>query len=242
MVAYRHAVTNIGSTPDVKEISAYSSHGWSIGLFAADGATLLADSNHNGTADTGQLQAGQSTSIVIKMSVPPWIQRGTEDLITVLAGSAAAAEPANSDTARDETTVNGVITVSVSTPSIDFRTVSPTGSLEPGLTDMSSSTDDLGAYYVKSEAVRVTVSSNSAWTGDVRAQENTGTASTIRIADGDLQWHLDGDQGWIPFDASSNFARGSAGTSSYGYDYRLHVAWEDDPGSFASVVTYNVTQ
>lgn len=240
---YRHTVTNLGATLDVKEIVASSSLEWPVTIFAADGTTPLIDSNQNGTVDTGPIGPGQSTDIVIKVAVPLGAMRGTRDVTTITASSASNPGPTGSATASDTTTVNGVITLSLSTSTVAFGSVSPAGSLEAGTTDTSSTEDDLGATYVKSRALQITVYSNAVWRGTVQARENSGTASTIKIADGDLRWRLQGDQGWTPMATSSlPFAEGAPGQSSYVYDYELRILWDDEPGTFSSVVTYDATQ
>jgi hypothetical protein len=242
-VVYMHIVQNPGPVSDIKEITAISSQGWTVSLFAADGTTPLMDTNQNGSVDTGLIGAGQSKGIVVKVMVPPGAMRGATDVTTVTAMSAGSPGASNSATAANTTTVNGVITISLSTSTVEFGSVSPSGAMDPGAVNVWSTTDGFGAHYVKDQGLQITVSSNSAWTGTVWAQENVGSASSIRISDGDLQWRLEGDLDWTPLHlSSSTFGEGRSGSSSHWYDYRLRILWEDDPGDFKSAVTYRVTQ
>jgi hypothetical protein len=240
---YEHTVFNLGPTSDVKEIRVVSSEGWPVALFTGDGVTPLVDSNQNGTVDTGLIGASQTMRIVVKVAVPPGTTRGTTDTTTVIASSALNHGAATSDAAVNTTTVNGAITISISTSTVDFGSVSPSGGLEPNVPGVWSTADELGAYYVRNRGVRVTVSSNAAWLGTVWAQENNGSASSIRITDGDLEWRLEGDASWTTFQLSpSTFGEGASGSSSQWHDYRLRIQWEDDPGDFTSAVAYHVTQ
>jgi len=43
---------------------------WSVGLYVADGATPLADTDFDGTVDTGSVAQGCSTTIVVKVTTP----------------------------------------------------------------------------------------------------------------------------------------------------------------------------
>jgi hypothetical protein len=240
-IAYAHTVTNTGSEPETAEIELISSAEWPVSAFAADGTTPLADTNGNGKADTGSLSPGRSIGIVVRVEVPAGAMRDQRDITIV---SADPATPGGQgETARDTTTVNGVITVSLSRPVVLFGEISPTGSGAAAQMGVSSTADEAGAYYTINRAVQVTVSSNAPWAGNVQAQENNGTASTIRIADGDLRWRDPGDGAWASFSSSpKDFAGGSAGIRSYWHDYGISVLWDDEPGSFDSVVTYNVAQ
>lgn len=113
-----------------------------------------------------------------------------------------------------------------------------------------------GAYYVKKgtadPAQTVKVSSNTAWTGSVRANESVGTAG-MKIADNSLRWKRGNmanqadAQGGTAFSTLADptaFGQGAQpkGINSYDFDYSLRVLWTDDPGTFSSIVTYNAQQ
>lgn len=239
---YHHVVINLAGGPDTKEIRAISSAGWQVSILGPDGVTPLADSDGDGAPDTGPLDQGQFLGIFVKVAVPAGTPRGKLDVTTVTAVSASSPGPGGSDSATDSTTTNGLVTMSISTNSVNFGDVSPMGTMENDLPGLSSRVDETGARYIRSPAVRITVESNSPWTGEVRAQENTGTATDISIADGDLRWRIGGGQTWHDMTTSATtFVQGSPGQSSSTYDYELRIRWEDDPGSFSSVVVYEVS-
>lgn len=243
-------VTHLGSSFDTKDITAASSGGWSIELYAADGVTVLVDTNGNGTPDTGELPSGGSTGIVVKVTVPADGLAGEQDVTTVRAVSGRNPTPGNTDTATDTTTVSGVLTLSLSTTAVLLGQVTPDGVVDPSVTGVTSVADAAGAYYVKTGAVQVTVASNGPWTGACRGGENTGTASTIRVAAGRFEWRLAGDTGWVaflpgslvqPYD-NSCFQSRAVGSNGYVYDFRLRVEWTDDPGTFQTSVTLGALQ
>ncbi len=93
-------------------------------------------------------------------------------------------------------------------------------------------------------AVAPTVRSNGAWTGSCWAAENSGTASTIRVSDSRLEWHLSGGSGWSALGATPDtgcFANRPVGSTTYGFDYRLRVLWTDEPGTVCTSVHYGVS-
>jgi hypothetical protein len=238
-------VRNLGDDTDAKEISATSSRGWGLRILTSVGLNPLSDTNGNGVIDTGPLGPGQSLGIIVEISLPTRAEKDARDTTVVTASSAQGAEAGEVDSATDTTTVNGFIALSLSTSSVAFGEVDPIGFVPPsGPGGLTSVADSLGAYYVKSGALQVTVDSNAAWSAFVRAEENLGTASTIRIAEGDLQWRLVGASNWADLSSETSvlLAAGSAGVSSYQYDYRLRVLWVDDPGSFDSMMTFEVAQ
>lgn len=241
-VLYTHTITNEGTYPDIKEVRVASSLGWVTDVLGGDGNTSLPDSDHDGTPDTGVLMPGQSKEIAVRLRVPEGSGRGTTNVTTVTAASSADPSGDGTATVSDTTTVNGIITVSVSTRNVTFGDISPLGAVPSGSSGLTSDADEQGAYYTKSPAVRVTVNSNAPWTGSLSAQENDGSSRAISVADGDLKWRLQGSANWNVFTSGSSGMSGADGTSDLVYDYQLRVQWDDDPGSFSSVVTYNATQ
>lgn len=249
IVAYMHTVTHTGVSFDTKDITYVSSRGWTSGLYAADGVTPLTDTNGNGIVDTGRLSAGQSVTIVVKVSVPAGTLAGTQDVTTVTANSGRNPSPANSYSVTDITTVKGVLSISMSAASVTFGFVGPTGEVDPAVTGVTSTTNASGAYYVKSAAQTVTVTSNAPWTGYCRAGENTGPAG-IFVTNERLEWRLVDDATWRPFSVpaysapydNTCFASRRTGANTYQYEYRLRVDWTDDPGTFSVVVNYVATQ
>ncbi|HKY32056.1 MAG TPA: hypothetical protein VJV23_05920 [Candidatus Polarisedimenticolia bacterium] len=111
-VHYAHDVTNGGNGDDTVDLTAVSSNGWATALFLdADasgtftpGDTPLADSDGDGTVDTGLLAADAVARIIVSVTVPAAIANGTVDTVTVT-GTSSQPLPA-SDTAIDTTTIN----------------------------------------------------------------------------------------------------------------------------------------
>jgi hypothetical protein len=134
--------------------------------------------------------------------------------------------------------------LSVVAKEVSFGKISATGKLDPSITGLSSSTDDRGAFYVLSGAVAMTVSAGIPWTGACEAQENAGTAATVAIAAGRLEWRLVGTTTWTSFPPSisdtSCFPSPDVGTRTFGYDLRLRVETDDPPGSFSTVIVFTV--
>ncbi len=137
----------------------------------------------------------------------------------------------------------------MSAASVTFGFVGPTGEVDPAVTGVTSTTSASGAYYIKSAAQTVTVTSNAPWTGYCRADENTGPAG-IFVTNGCLEWRLVDDATWRPFSVPAQstpydntcFASRMTGANTYQYEYRLRVDWTDDPGTFSVVVSYVATQ
>jgi hypothetical protein len=109
---------------------------------------------------------------------------------------------------------------------------------------VTSVVDERGAFYVQEGAIRVVVESSAPWTGACAAEENDGSATGVRVAEGRLERRLRGTTEWAPFppaggDASSAcFPVAEIGTAVYVYDVRLRVEWADAPGTFRSRVAF----
>ena len=246
-VAYAHAVTNLGNTYDYKNISANSSLGWQVALFEANGVTPLSDRNGDGLPDTGRLERGESRTIVVQVSVPAEAQADSEDLTRVTATSGRFSSAASGVVAEDTTTVNQVLTLETTTSTVAFGLISANGEVDADIQDVVSETDASGAFYVKQGAVQITIVSNGPWSGACRAEENTGSATSVSIGAGRLEWRRAGTGVWTPFidvtsplEAGDCLPSGSTGTTTYTYDVRLRVERTDAPGTFASRVIFQV--
>lgn len=155
-------------------------------------------------------------------------------------------------------TNNEKITVSISDLSADFGTFDPTGSLSGGdeVDDsLSSSAGNQGVCLLWNtsggDGLEVKVKSNKAWTGTVNASENSGTSTTLTLANGDFRYHTSTPASYSACSSSgaafstspAQFEdNGSLGASTYTYYYSLTVDWDDVPGTFTSTVTYSVSQ
>jgi len=188
--------------------------------------------------------------------------RGVVSLLAVLLAvtsvlATAAPAQAAQGTVTVTATVNAAITISLSKSSAPFGTT-----LEPGGTDSNSgdtvvdfqsSSSNQGSYYVwkaGGSGMTVTVQSNKTWNGTIAASENSGTSASMTIASGVLRYSSSAPASY------NEAANGAAfttdpdvwqtnhpkGTSYFTFYYSLRVDWDDDPGTFASTVTYFVTQ
>ncbi|MBI4416075.1 MAG: PQQ-binding-like beta-propeller repeat protein, partial [Euryarchaeota archaeon] len=63
-------VRNTGAFPDTIDMTATSSQGWTVTLFAADGVTPLADTDGDSIPDTGEIPGLQFATIVVHLAVP----------------------------------------------------------------------------------------------------------------------------------------------------------------------------
>jgi hypothetical protein len=242
-MVYSHTVRNSGTSADFKNLTAISSQGWAIRLYESDGVTPLTDHNGDGIPDTGRLSRNGRARIVVAVTVPASAPAGVKDVTTVTAASALFPSARNTATATDKTAVNRFLTLQMGTTEVAFGRVSADGALDPAVPGVTSVVDDQGAYYVKEGAIRVDVSGNTPWTGTCSARENRGTARTVRIADGRLEWRLAGTTEWHAFsrrDDTTCFPGQPTGTTTLVYDLRLRVERTDAAGTFNTVATFTV--
>lgn len=76
---FNNVLTNLGNATDTFEISLGANNfpaGTTIELYRADGRTRVADTNGNGGIDSGPLGAGESTSIIARVTLPQLITGG----------------------------------------------------------------------------------------------------------------------------------------------------------------------
>jgi len=188
--------------------------------------------------------------------------RGVVSLLAVLLAvtsvlATAAPAQAAQGTVTVTATVNAAITISLSKSSAPFGTT-----LEPGGTDSNSgdtvvdfqsSSSNQGSYYVwkaDGSGMTVTVQSNKTWNGTIAASENSGTSSSMTIASGVLRYASTAPTSYAEAAAETAFTTSAAawqtnhakGRSAHTFFYSLRVDWDDDPGTFASTVTYQVSQ
>jgi len=98
-VQYTHTVTNSWPTTRTVSLSAASTQGWDVRMFASDGITPIT------SADVGPF--GASEDIVVRVFVPTGTAEGTIDVTTVTASTGAY-----SDSVTDTTTVRRLSTYS----------------------------------------------------------------------------------------------------------------------------------
>lgn len=75
-VSFTNVVTNTGNGTDTFNITVASAtsnfpSGTQFQLYKSDGATLLSDSNNDGTPDTGPIPAGGTYNVILKAILPP---------------------------------------------------------------------------------------------------------------------------------------------------------------------------
>ncbi len=156
-------------------------------------------------------------------------------------------------------TNNAKISITIGDGSADFGT-----NLDPEGTDSSSadtvldyqgSTGNQGSYYVwkstSGTGLSIEVKSNKVWNGTYQAAENIGTATSMTIASSVLLFSGGSDPASyadcgsataLTITPTSWQTSIAAGKNTYTHYYCLRVDWNDDPGTFSSIVTYTVTQ
>jgi hypothetical protein len=78
MVAFQVPIRNTGELgSDTYDL--FVSSPWSVGLYAADGATPLTDTDSDGTLDTGPVAQGSSTTIMVKVTTPGTVNVGDDN-------------------------------------------------------------------------------------------------------------------------------------------------------------------
>ncbi len=100
-VAFSNTLTNTGNASDVFDVVVGASTfpaGSSYTLYRSDGVTPLTDSNANGVPDTGPLAAGASTTVILKVTLPPAATGGP---FTVAKTATSSNDPTKSATAAD---------------------------------------------------------------------------------------------------------------------------------------------
>ncbi|MEA3309410.1 MAG: hypothetical protein U9Q70_07855, partial [Chloroflexota bacterium] len=85
-VSFEISVRNNGEFgTDTYDLSVSSS--WSVDLYAADGTTLLTDTDSDGTVDTGTVAQGSSFTVVAKVTTPDVVNIGDHNSVTITARS-----------------------------------------------------------------------------------------------------------------------------------------------------------
>jgi hypothetical protein len=167
----------------------------------------------------------------------------TETPVLAATEVTAAATPVETPSASlGATAEQPALTLTVVGEAVSFGRVSATGELDPAIAGLSSQVDERGAFYVLPGAVTVTVTAGVPWTGACRAQEQVGTAPTVTVAGGRLEWRLAGTGAWTPFAPGvadpACFPRPEIGTRTFDYDLRLRIEAADPPGTFRTVLVF----
>jgi hypothetical protein len=156
-------------------------------------------------------------------------------------------------------TNNAKISITIGDGSADFGTnLDPEGtnsSSADTVLDYQGSTGNQGSYYVwkstSGTGLSIEVKSNKVWNGTYQAAENIGTATSMTIAGGALLFSEGSEPTTYALCGSANALTTlatawktsiGAGNNTYTHYYCLRVDWDDDPGTFSSMVTYTVTQ
>ena len=254
VVSYTHTVTNTGPCSDTIDITTSSTQGWGVSLYETDGVTPLSDTDSDTTPDTGTLSSGASVDIVVKVTVG-WT--ATSDTTTVTGTSSS--NPSVQDSGTDTTTAPPTINISISDTSAEFGTNLVPTAVSSNSSDTvaayAGSVGNQGTYYVwlsqSSTGVSVTVKSNLSWSATTAASENSGTSPSMTVAsgvwrysEGALPTSYSDCSGATALTTTTDIWKSSVppGVSPHVHYYCLRVDWIDDPGTFISTITYEVTQ
>jgi uncharacterized repeat protein (TIGR01451 family) len=100
-VAFTNTLTNTGNGADAFDVTLGAGAfpaGASYALYQSDGVTPLTDTNANGTPDSGPLAPGASTTIVLRVTLPPGATGGPYQIDKT---ATSIADPAQSAVATD---------------------------------------------------------------------------------------------------------------------------------------------
>jgi uncharacterized repeat protein (TIGR01451 family) len=184
---YAHTVTNQGNGPDTIDVTASSSAGWTVRLFADvngngtfDSGTdvLLADTDGDLVPDTGALADDGTFDILVEVTVDPAAPDGASDVTTVTGTSSF--DPGASESATD--------TTNVSAPAITAtKSVAPLGDQPPGATLTYSVTiQNNGAADALAVTLTDPVPANTTYVaGSITYDTGGGPAGQTDAADGD---------------------------------------------------------
>lgn len=103
-VAFTNVLTNKGDAADTFDITFGNSTfppGTTIALFKSDGVTPLADTDGNGTPDTGPVAPGAAYNIVVKVSIPATAPAAAYKVTKTARSAAAPSRTASADDAVD---------------------------------------------------------------------------------------------------------------------------------------------
>jgi len=234
-VRFTHTVTNGSPNAGTVNIEVRSSEDWMVRVFGPDGAMALRDTDDDGVRDVGRLASGRSAEIVVELDVPPVAPGGSLDVTTVTASIPGVAKTA---TARDRTTVNGklILTLDTAAGQPDAVDTRPGG-------DSIAGSAPTGAGEVPATSttmVIVGVTSTGPWAGGCLA---AGVATGGGEPAEPLGWRVDGGDGWTAFTAELDpgcFSVQEAGTLTYAYRYAPVSDGSSGDDEASSVVTYRV--
>jgi len=87
-VSFEMSIRNTGEFgADTYDISAFSSSFWPLGLYAADGATPISDTDSDGTVDTGSVAQGSSVTVTVQITTPTGAAVGDHSSTVITARS-----------------------------------------------------------------------------------------------------------------------------------------------------------
>lgn len=183
-------------------------------------------------------------------------------LVLAFTASVVLPQSVAADSGTGTVTVSGTdvakLTVSISSTNAAFgSSLTPDGAAVGGAISATSvgTTGNQGVYYVWTPPTTplITVKSNKVWNGTVYASENAGggASATLTVASGALRWGTSAPTTYADGASLTAFSTVTTtvwlsnvakGVSTYQQYYGMRVDWNDDPGTFASTVTYSATQ
>ena len=231
-VRYAHTVTNGSPDEATVDLRVTSSQGWRVRLLDGNGESALRDTDDDGLVDVGELEPGARARITVVLTVPEFVAGGTLEVTTVTASMAGTSKTAS---AKDRTTVNGklILTLATAVGTADVPPSGPdeTASLEGGPAVITGTSGG---------AVTVRVTSTGPWSGGCSAP--TGATAGDEGSEGPLAWRVRGSgDGWTTFTDGADptcFSSQEPGNLTYTYEYAADDPADEDD---TPVVTYRVT-
>ncbi|MEN6430053.1 MAG: hypothetical protein ABFC80_04285 [Coriobacteriales bacterium] len=152
-VSYTHTITNTGNVTSTYDLATSSSKGWSTSVRALDGTAI----------SQVTLASGNSTDVVVAVTVPPTTADGTKDTTTLTATETSSG---SADSASDLTTVGSVIVVP-----------DQSGRMAPGGTAVYRTT--ITNTTSEQRTLDLSASSTKSWPVEVRDESGVATTQVV---------------------------------------------------------------
>ena len=158
---------------------------------------------------------------------------GATETPTADGSTTATPEASASATGTASPTATSATSLSIS-GSADFGNVDILGHVDPSVSGVTSTTDDQGATYIRSRAIRITVTSDTTWSVSCSL---TGASSAL-TGDG-LTWSVHKSGEWHTFADDGEgaiCASGGPGSTTVVLDLSLRVNFGDPPDPLSGTI------
>ena len=209
-----------GAVAQAIVLEIHSQHDWPLTVTNSLTNTTLASPQHDGIYPLGNFAPDEAALITIALHIPADAAPGADSLTVSVPHRPEIASVQVITTIASPTPVPAV-SVEIAGTGASFGAINILGTIDPTIPNLTSTTDSTGAAYIKHGAIRVTVTSTTAWT--LRCSL---TGSDGLVGDNGLTWRANPDAGWLAFGSESQpivCATGQPGTTVVVIDLRLRV-------------------